>query len=412
MPNETGRLAPYAPPLVIVAPAVIAALYAWAVFISTFSHPGAIGLNYNAPGSDWMVLYGAAHQTLAGNLPLIFDGDRFTAYLNTTFAGWLSSPLAFRPWVYPPSFLLMLAPFEPLGFLGSYAAFQAVSAALLAAALLYRADRPAAAPWLVAAALLGPAAAINAVDGQCSFLVAAILVAGLRMLGPRPILAGLVLGVLTFKPQFWLLVPVALAAAGRWRSLAAAIASAAILVALSALAFGVDSWIWWVRQIVESYSSADPKWVEFGRIWGNSVYASAVLLGLSAHAASLVQDIAILASAAAVFATFRTRLAPDLKLALLLVATILAAPHSASYDVVLLVVAAGLWLSASPERPTLLRWIVALAFWLSALFSPPALSPPGRFTPLLLAGFLATLLYRHWRGLDAKLQAPSRVAGA
>jgi hypothetical protein len=383
--------------MVVAVPAAVAALYGWAVFVSTFWSPGSIGLNYNAPGSDWMVLYGAAHQAFAGHLPLIFDGDRFTAYLNTSFAGWLSRPLEFRPWVYPPSFLLMLAPFEPLGFLGSYAAFQVVSGGLLAAALLYRADRPGAAPWLAAAALLCPAASVNVVDGQCSFLVAALLVAGFRLLGPRPLIAGAVLGLLTFKPQFWVLVPIALVAAGRWRSLAAAIASAAVLAVVSAAVFGVDAWIWWIRETAESFTSADPKWVEYGRIWGDSVYACAVLLGAPARLASAVQMGAILASAGAVLAAFRSSLAPDLKLSLLLTATILAAPHSATYDVVLLVVATGLWLTADTRPQSLWRWALALAFWLDAY--PPALSAPARFTPLLLAGFVGLLLYEAFRGV-------------
>jgi hypothetical protein len=34
------------------------------------------------------------------------DGDRFTDFLNTNFAGWLSEPLEFQPWAYPPRFLL------------------------------------------------------------------------------------------------------------------------------------------------------------------------------------------------------------------------------------------------------------------------------------------------------------------
>jgi hypothetical protein len=379
--------------MAVAIPALAAAIYAWAVFASTFWRPGSIGLNYNAPGSDWMVLYGAAHLALSGHLPLIFDGDRFTAYLNGSMGHWLTSPLQFRPWVYPPSFLVMLAPFEPLGFVGSYAAFQFVSAGLLAGALLYRADQPRVAPWLALAVLISPAASINAVDGQCSFLVAALLVAGFRLLGPRPLLAGAVLGVLTFKPQFWILVPVALAAAGQWRSLAAAIASAAVLAAVSAAAFGLESWIWWIRETLESYSSADPKWVSLGRIWGNSVYACAALLGAPAKLASLIQTGAILASAAAIVATFRARLAPDVKLAVLLVAAILAAPHSAAYDVVLLVVAAGLWLASAAGPPPMWRWILALAFWLSALFSPPVLLVPGRFTPLLLAAFIFLVLY-------------------
>src|SRR5258708_9642747 len=101
MPRAESRFGPFAPPTVVAAPALLAAVYAWAVFASTFWRPGSIGLNYNAPGSDWMVLYGAAHQALSGHLPLIFDGDRFTAYLNTAFGGWLSSPIEFPPWVDP-----------------------------------------------------------------------------------------------------------------------------------------------------------------------------------------------------------------------------------------------------------------------------------------------------------------------
>ncbi|THD68288.1 MAG: DUF2029 domain-containing protein [Phenylobacterium sp.] len=394
--------------MAVAIPALLAALYAWAVFASTFWRPGAIGLNYNAPGSDWMVLYSAAHLALSGHMPLIFDGDRFTAYLNASLGHWLTAPLQFRPWVYPPSFLVMLAPLEPLGFAGSYAAFQFISAGLLAAALLYRADQPRVAPWLALAVLISPAASINAVDGQCSFLVAALLVAGFRLLGPRPLLAGAVLGVLTFKPQFWILVPVALAAAGQWRSLAAAILSAGVLAAISAAIFGLESWVWWIRETLQSYSSADPKWVSLGRIWGNSVYTCAVLLGIPAKLASLIQTGAILASAAAVVATFRTRLAPDLKLAVLLVAAILAAPHSAAYDVVLLVVAAGLWLASEPTPPAMWRWILALAFWLSALFSPPVLMPTGRFIPLLLVGFIGLVLYSARAGmrLDAARNTP------
>ncbi len=41
-------------PAVILAVAAIAALYGWAVVASTPTHPGSIGLNLNALGTDWM----------------------------------------------------------------------------------------------------------------------------------------------------------------------------------------------------------------------------------------------------------------------------------------------------------------------------------------------------------------------
>ena len=123
------------PPAVVLIPGLLMSFYVWLNLLTTIPYPGKIRLDYNTLGTDWMVFYGAIRSVLDGNASLIFDGDRFTDFLNTTFADWLSKPLAFRPWAYPPSFLLMLLPFAPLGFFGSYAAFQVVTAALLALAL-------------------------------------------------------------------------------------------------------------------------------------------------------------------------------------------------------------------------------------------------------------------------------------
>ena len=379
-------------PWIILAPAGMAALYAWAVFASTFVHPGLIGPNYNAPGSDWMVMYAAARASLSGHLALIFDGDRFTAHLNALFAGWLTEPLDFRPWVYPPSFLLMLAPFAPLGFFGSYAAFQIVSGGLLVAALRYRADRGPAAAWIALAALASPAAAVNAVDGQCGFLVAALLVGGFRLVRVRPLAAGVLVGLLTFKPQFGLMVPIALIAMRQWRCLLAAALTVLALVAASAAAFGADAWFAWGREAVQGYLGRRSEMGDLRPAVGRQRLCLRGAPGAPAMLASIIQTATILASAAATYAAFRSRLRPDLKLAVLLTAALLAAPHSANYDDVLLVIAAGLWLAAQPRPWPPWQGIMALALWLSALVSPPVLSPPGRLTPLLLAVFIALVL--------------------
>ncbi|HEY2132321.1 MAG TPA: hypothetical protein VGH36_04995 [Acetobacteraceae bacterium] len=91
-------------------------IYAWLVFASTFHHPGAIGFNYNARGTAWMVFHAAARAWFDGDLGLIFDAGRLTARLNAVFADRLSSPLPFHPWLYPPSYLLLLLPFGLLPF--------------------------------------------------------------------------------------------------------------------------------------------------------------------------------------------------------------------------------------------------------------------------------------------------------
>jgi len=145
------------PPAVVLIPGLLMSFYVWLNLFTTIPYPGKIGLDYNTLGTDWMVFYGAIRSVLDGNAPLIFDGDRFTDFLNTNFADWLSKPLAYRPWAYPPSFLLMLLPFAPLGFFGSYVAFQVVTAALLALALRSSATTAVPASALFVVALICPA---------------------------------------------------------------------------------------------------------------------------------------------------------------------------------------------------------------------------------------------------------------
>lgn len=390
--DDLGQSEALRPPAVVLIPALAMSFYVWLVLGTTIPFPGKIGLDYNTLGTDWMVFYGAIRSVLDGNAAMIFDGDRFTDFLNTTFANWLSSPLDFRPWAYPPSFLLMLLPFAPLGFFGSFVAFQLVTAVLLAAAL-----RASVAPGLrsnamLAAVLICPASAINVINGQAVFLVAALIVGGFCLLERRPVLGGLVLGLLTFKPQFCILVPIALVAAGQWRALLASGASALAMVVASGLVFGFDLWLRWVPVIVENLVSPNPKWIEHGRMWGHSVYTCAVLLGAPDRLASLIQLLATLGAAASVVAAFRSSLGTREKIAIFLAATVLAAPHSGPYDGTLLAIAAAFWLLARGSSLPLWCWTLAFMIWLLPLLSPPLLFAAGRTAPLFPVLLIVLLL--------------------
>lgn len=382
------------PPVAVLTVGVVMSVYVWVILATTVPYPGKIGLDYNTLGTDWMVFYGAIRSVLDGNASLVFDGDRFTALLNTTFTDWLSKPLEFRPWAYPPSFLVLLLPFAPLGFFGSYVAFQVVSAALMAATLRLNAAGAGSSGFLLAMALLCPASAINVMDGQAVFLVVALIVAGLGLLEQRPVLCGLTMGLLTFKPQFFVLVPLALIAAGQWRALWAAGLSALALAVASGLIFGWDLWLRWYPLMVENLVNPDAKWIEYGRLWGNSVYACASLLGAPQRLASAIQLLATILAAASVVLAFRARLSTMEKTAVFLTATVLAAPHSGPYDQVLLVVAAAYWLmTQGPAQPSW-GWTLMFMIWLVPIISPPLLFAPSRLAPLLTVTLIALVLRR------------------
>ena len=362
-----------------------------------------------------MVFYGAVQWFFDGNLAGLFDGERFTAYLNTAFSGWLTQPTPFRPWVYPPSYLLVMLPFGTLPFAASYIGFQLVSAGLLAAALWFGADRPSTRSLVIAAALFGPAAAINVGMGQNAFLSAALLVGGCRMLRSRPALGGVILGVLTMKPQFWLLVPVALAAARQWKALLWSILGGIGLALASALVFGIDSWRHWLLLAQASYGDPQGKWVELGRLWGDSIYACLVAGGASQNLANSAQTAGTLLGVALVYGAFRLPLPRDRKIAVLLACTILAAPHSSLADTVLLATAAALWAGeANAVTTPLAAWTLALALWLVPLVNPPLVSPIGRLTPLLILGFVTMILAGRGRAAgvaaDMAPSPPRRLA--
>ena len=339
-----------------------------------------------------MVFWQAARAALSGNLALLADGARFTAVLNEEFAHWLTGPLPLHPWVYPPHFLLLLLPFGVPDFWASYGFFIVATFALAIVALLAF-ERGLRSRILFGALVLSPAAAITAIAGQNAFLSAALIVGGMRLAAARPVLGGAVLGVLTVKPQLFLMVPVALVAARQWRALSAAVVAAATLVAASAALFGAALWQQWFAAMLDPANEIHRGWTALSLMWGESVYTDAILLGANSFAAAAVQGAAILIASASVAHAYAKRRAGDLALAVLLAASVLAAPHVATYDTLFLAIAAGLFFAHALERG--LRPFdlpLALALWLVPLYGAPIASPLGFAAPLVVLMFLARML--------------------
>jgi len=95
--------------------------------------------------------------------------------------------------------------------------------------------------WLLLA-LAFPAVFINLGHGHNGLLTATLFGAALAVLDQRPLLAGFLFGLLTYKPQFGILIPLVLIATGRWRAFAAAVATVSTLVIVATLAFGLSVW--------------------------------------------------------------------------------------------------------------------------------------------------------------------------
>jgi hypothetical protein len=92
------------------------------------------------------------------------------------------------------------------------------------------------------AALASPAVVLNAMFGQNGALTAALLIGGLLAAPRRPVLAGILFGLLSIKPHLGILVPFCLIASRNWRALASATVTVVALVLATGIAFGFGVW--------------------------------------------------------------------------------------------------------------------------------------------------------------------------
>jgi hypothetical protein len=173
--------------------------------------------------------------------------------------------------------------------------------------------------------------------GGSFFLTTGLFCWGLLQLPRRPVLAGILFGVLTFKPHLGLLLPVALVAGGHWRTVVAAALTAVLSAAASLVLFGTGVWSDFLASTSETRSMLESG-MNFGHYYKmQSVFAAARLLGSPMLVAYTLQALVALAAAAAVAWIWRRPAAdPDMKNAALMAATPLSTAFIFDYDLMLL----------------------------------------------------------------------------
>jgi hypothetical protein len=152
----------------------------------------------------------------------------------------VGGPTPYNFFYYPPVFLLLCSLLAKLPYVTALILFEAATlAAFLWVGRQILADRK---PIAIVVLLAFPPVAYNILLGQNALLTASLFGMGFLLLEQRPILAGLILGAICYKPHYGLLLPVAFVASRNWKTFAAAAGSVATLIALSLLQFGWDTW--------------------------------------------------------------------------------------------------------------------------------------------------------------------------
>jgi alpha-1,2-mannosyltransferase len=252
---------------------------------------------------------------------------------------------------------------------------------------------------------VAPAVAVTLFFGQNGFLTAALLIGGLANLERRPIVSGLLFGILTFKPQFVLLLPVLLVMTGRWRAIAAAVATTALLIVATSVWFGFDVWVAYVQKVVPQQHWLLMAAGNHGWPIVSSAFVNARLIGLPADWAWAIQAISSCCALAAIVWTYARRRDPILSRALFVTATFLFSPWMLNYDMVVFgyVVA----LLRQRDDNLYLDHGLALAVWTLPVMMVPFGFSHFPLAPIVLSAFAGRLIWRLARG-EARRPAASK----
>jgi len=341
-------------------------------------------------GRDFLNFWTMGRQALTDNPAQFYDWRLYNPYLQN----FLGPDYPLQQWSYPPQFMLVAIPLGQLPYLIAYGLWTGLGlAALYYAARPWLADRRA-----VAVVFLSPAALLCFVCGQNAFFTAAALIMIYRWRDERPVLAGIILGLLTLKPQLGLLFPLILLISRRWTLFASAAATAIALLLATIIVFGLEPFTAYIDLAVPIQKSVVTDPTKIIQSLMPTLYMSLRLLGLSSAVCYGIQAAAFIALAGLAGWTYLRRRDPLLSYGLLLSATALASPYMLSYD---LVVFGWLFLAVAmataPERTG--RWLLGALYWLPMItLALGAAGIPG--AALVPVGF-TIWLYRELAGRPA-----------
>jgi hypothetical protein len=330
----------------------------------------------------WM--YGRAAQLPAPGQwydPQLYNG-MLTALLGGGYPG--------QNWSYPPTMMLVMAPFGALGYLPALALWSALGLAIFATVIWrYIGDRRA-----TAAALCSPAAVFGLISGQLAFVSTAMLVAAFTWLDRRPIPSGILIGLLTVKPHLGILLPIMLAASRRWKVFLVASVTAVAFAGVSIALFGIVPWINYVEMGLAVQNAVLADAGNIATPFYPTLFMNLRGIGIGYGPAMTAQIALALAAAASVVWAFRNRADADprILMALFFACSVAALPYMLVYDTLPLCVAA-MALLANGTLDSRGRLLARLVFWLPLLqIGLGTFSIPG---PALIAPAFAFYLLHH-----------------
>ena len=349
--------------------AVLLAAYLIASILWIALANGLVDRNNKPLGTDFSNVYAAGMLASNGKPDVAYDWPSEHAVEKAIFG----RDVPFYGWHYPPQFLLVAAILALVPYGWALALWMATT--LSAYIAIIRVILPQ--PTAVLVALAYPAVFVNLLHGQNGFINAALLGGALLVLDRRPITSGVLIGLLAYKPQFGVLIPLVLLATARWTVVAAASATVLAACTVTLSMFGTKVWVAFAasttltRHVVLEAGSTGWEKIQ-------SIFSAVRMWGGGVDLAYMAQGALALGVAAGLIWLWRSEAAVDLKASALAVAALIATPYVLDYDLMILAVAIAFYARHGLARGFHNFELSLLAFaWIAPLLSRPLAEATG-----------------------------------
>jgi hypothetical protein len=283
--------------------------------------------------TDFINVWAAGRLALEGHPAQAWDWDIQrpieVAELGQDFLGYFA-------WHYPPPFLFVASLLARFPYGAAFMAWVFIS--LIPYLVVMRAIVGRPFGWMLA--LAAPMVLNNALVGQNGFFTAALIGGTLYLIPVRPVLAGICLGLLSYKPQYGLLFPLVLIAASQWTVFFSAAMVTVLMAAVSWLAFGTESWqafFHWMPMFSQAFlTEGKATWWKL-----QSLFSLVRFLGGTEQLAWIFQWVLTAAVAVVLVVMWRSRVSYSLKAAALATGTLLITPYLFMYDMMVLAIPVG-----------------------------------------------------------------------
>jgi arabinofuranan 3-O-arabinosyltransferase len=377
-----------------------AVVLASAVFLGASLFKGAWLIDWQglAIPSDFVNVWAAGRLVLEGHPAAAYD---WTIHKQAEVEALGHAFATYGSWSYPPPFLFVGAALAKLPYFVAFAVWMGVTWAVFALTLREIVGHRLG--LFLAGAF--PATWLNVSVGQNGFFTAALIGGTLLLLEKRPVLAGVCLGILTYKPQFGLLFPLFLVVAGYWRAFAAAAVVAVAVALASYIAFGSAAWAaFFAVTPMNAKAVLSDGMIDFAKL--QSVFGLVRALGGSETAAWWFQIPTALATAVGVAILWRRPVPFELKAAALAIGTLFITPYVFAYDLTIFALSTAFLISLglrtgfwSGEAAALVAAAVCI------LLFPFAVMPTGLLAMLIASALILRRVMVGERPLSAEARS-------